>query len=925
MTPSRELPAQPDDFDPVWYLATYSDVRAAGLDPWTHYCATGRREGRQTGRIRALELDHMLWRGFENSAYPALQSLLQSGPSKERAAAGWALARWEADRQNWAGALRAIQIFHDQPDGVDVIAHPGPFLLAVTLGLRCNDINFAEHIMSAAERRFGHLPDLELAAMTCAKARGHDDWELSSYLTRIYVSQGLAAVALADGVGSRFDRLSAPAYPRCHASSRPLVSAVMPVFNGAATLHTALRGLQDQTWRNLEILVIDDGSTDGSAAVARAVAKGDPRMRVIEQGRNQGAYAARNTGMAEASGEFITVQDADDWPHPEKIALQVEALMSDRDLKASVSHGVRVSDDLDMMRWRMEHGWIYRNVNSLMIRRDLRETLGYWDRVRVNADTEYYYRIIRAYGAAAIKEVCLGIPLTFLRTSPASLTGRAETHLRTALHGVRRDYMDAAHYWHEHGARPEDLYLPRFPEARPFRVVDEIGPADAPGPVSDYDVLAASALLDRAWYRLSFPDVLAADLCPMRHYLNSGARENRDPGPGFSTGGYRRAQGLGGDANPLIAYETVGRAKGASPLPTFQGALSDAPSRTLVFAHSAGKTLFGAERSLLDVVGRMAARGEGPVVVVPTLRNLDYLERLQKITVAVEVLPQLWRNALHPPHEATVSAIRTLIRKHGSRTIHVNTVVLDAPLIAARAEGCEAVVHVRELPAEDDVLCRNLGTDAGRLRDDLKTQADRFIVTSQPVANWLGCPERTRIRPNSVDEALFDLPLAPQSPLRVGLISSNIAKKGVADFIAVARLVQVAGRDVRFLLIGPPTRDLHLLMPLPENVEFRGYAATPTEAVSQADVVLSLSRFAESFGRTVLEAMAAGRPVVCYDKGAPPTLVQSGQSGFVVPDGSPQGAANAVMALDAARGQLMKMSVGARNRARALQRQALEP
>ncbi len=312
------------------------------------------------------------------------------------------------------------------------------------------------------------------------------------------------------------------------------------------------------------------------------------------------------------------------------------------------------------------------------------------------------------------------------------------------------------------------------------------------------------------------------------------------------------------------------------------------------------------------------------MVVLPTLRNTEYLNRLRDITVAVEALPQIWWHVSRAPPEATVTAIRALIRKYQAQEIHVNTMVLDAPLVAARAEGCASVVHVRELPAQDVALRRNLGADAETLRQQLLARADRFVVASQVVSDWLSCPDRTSLHPNSVDEDLFNLPFHPQKTLTVALISSNIAKKGIADFLAVARLVGAENRPIRFLLIGPPTQDLHLTRPWPDNVEFRGYAASPETALAQADIVLSLSKFAESFGRTVLEAMAAGRPVICYNRGAPPSLVESAVSGFVVPTDTPQDVANAVLALEAARGQLSRMSQAARQRARALQEQAQE-
>ena len=913
-------------FDPLWYLRTYGDVQASGMDPWDHYLRMGRAEGRQPGPLRALELDHLLWRGFEDMALPGLQELLAGENARDRAAAGWVLARWWREAGDAVAADAALAVFHDTPEPLQPLRFAGPWLLGVQLALEVGDAPRAGTLLDAGVARFGPLPDFDLARLLIHSHLGMDDYMLSDDLHRLYTARGLVPVSLDTRTGSdarsRFDRLqgsaaSAPDGPH------PLVSVIVPVYNGAAGLGLALSGLSAQSWPALEILVVDDGSTDDTVAVARKAAERDDRIKIIALETNQGAYPARNAGFAAATGAFITVHDADDWSHPEKIALQVGRLIADDSLQATVSHWVRVSDDLDMTRWRMEDAWIYRNVSSLMVRATVRDEIGFWDRVRVNADTEYYYRLIAAYGAQAIAEVAAGIPLAFGHSAAQSLTGQSATHLRTQFGGVRRDYMDAALYWQACAGERADLYLPQHPEQRPFRIPALIGVGDADGPETDFDILSASDLFDAQWYRLSNMDVLLADVNPVRHYLEGGAVENRDPGPRFSSGGYRRAQGLTAEENPLLHFERHGRQ--GDPLPGFKGALSgsDLP-RVMMFAHTSGQTLFGAERSMLSVVSRMARRGQAPVVVLPALRNPAYLEALLEMSVAVEVVPQMWRHALRDPAPETVSELRDLIRQYDVQEVHVNTLVLDAPLLAARAQGVPSAVHVREMPAQDVALCRALGDTAEALRARLLAQADRFIANSEPVADWLDAPARTVVRPNSVDEALFDLPYLAHQSLTVALISSNITKKGIADFLEVARIVAQQGADIRFSLFGPASVELHLLRPWPENVSFRGYAETPATALAEVDVVMSLSKFAESFGRTVMEAMAAGRPVICYDRGAPPTLVQSGHTGFAVPADDTQAAARAVLALHAARTQRARMSVRARVRARTLQDQAMQ-
>jgi glycosyltransferase involved in cell wall biosynthesis len=103
--------------------------------------------------------------------------------------------------------------------------------------------------------------------------------------------------------------------------TRPLVSAVIPVFNGARFLEEALRSAVQQDYRPLEIIVVDDGSTDGSAAIARSFAE----VTYLRQ-ENRGVAAARNAGVAAGRGEIIAFLDQDDRWRPGKLAAQVAYL-----------------------------------------------------------------------------------------------------------------------------------------------------------------------------------------------------------------------------------------------------------------------------------------------------------------------------------------------------------------------------------------------------------------------------------------------------------------------------------------------------------------------------------------------------------------------------------------------------------------------
>ena len=103
---------------------------------------------------------------------------------------------------------------------------------------------------------------------------------------------------------------------------RPLISCIVPVFNGEGFLAETLDSILAQTYRPLDIIVVDDGSTDGTAAVARRYGQS---IRYLFR-ENGGEAAARNDGIEAAHGGLVAFLDADDLWHPEKLARQINRL-----------------------------------------------------------------------------------------------------------------------------------------------------------------------------------------------------------------------------------------------------------------------------------------------------------------------------------------------------------------------------------------------------------------------------------------------------------------------------------------------------------------------------------------------------------------------------------------------------------------------
>jgi glycosyltransferase involved in cell wall biosynthesis len=109
----------------------------------------------------------------------------------------------------------------------------------------------------------------------------------------------------------------------------PRVSVLIGAYNNAATLERAAASILDQSVGDLELLIIDDGSTDATAAVAAAIAASDPRVELLSMGRNLGISRSLNAGLARARAPIAAVQDADDHSHERRLERELAVLDGD--------------------------------------------------------------------------------------------------------------------------------------------------------------------------------------------------------------------------------------------------------------------------------------------------------------------------------------------------------------------------------------------------------------------------------------------------------------------------------------------------------------------------------------------------------------------------------------------------------------------
>jgi hypothetical protein len=298
---------------------------------------------------------------------------------------------------------------------------------------------------------------------------------------------------------SPFDQVDCDIEPGTEVASGPLVSVIIPAWNSEKWLPTTIRGLQKQSWKNIEIIIVDDCSSDNTLEVARALAATDSRIKVLANHTNRGAYASRNFALEISAGVYITVHDADDWSHPRKIERQVNHLVQNPDIVANLSQSVRIEPDNLMFFAQYGREIMRQNSSSVLFARNtVFKTLGYWDEVKFGADTEFHHRIRSAFGPETAPVAKVGM-LSLTRYHSESLTGGGKQSTQRGIVGARRDYLRKFEDWHAKGKLEEtSLYLERSVVDRPFPIPvsssgDETGEAK-------FDVLVlANLAIDTDW------------------------------------------------------------------------------------------------------------------------------------------------------------------------------------------------------------------------------------------------------------------------------------------------------------------------------------------------------------------------------------------------------------------------------------------
>lgn len=185
----------------------------------------------------------------------------------------------------------------------------------------------------------------------------------------------------------------------------PPVTVIMTSYNIASRIDTAIESILKQSYKNIELIIVDDASTDNTVEIIKNWKKIDSRISLISLKTNVGTYVAKNIGLLKCTGEFVTCHDSDDWSHPIKIERQVLPLIKNKKLVATVSSWIRI-DDLGNYYARPIHPLSRINPSSLMFRKNIvLNKAGLWDCVRTGADSEYIARLKLIFGRLKVKRI----------------------------------------------------------------------------------------------------------------------------------------------------------------------------------------------------------------------------------------------------------------------------------------------------------------------------------------------------------------------------------------------------------------------------------------------------------------------------------------------------------------------------------------
>lgn len=414
--------------------------------------------------------DNLYSLGLREKALTQLETILhETNDIYFKRLAAWELVLWYANLETEEGAEKALQYINDAKSGEsDITELRRKKIVEAECLARIDRKTEARELLNEHLETENH-PDLYLALANLEDNVN----ERLAYLNRVYRMFNLNPVTFSSFDAASYNNLRMGEKSESFMNDIK-VSVILPAYNAGEGLRVAVESILEQTWSNLELIIVDDCSVDNTLAIAKEYAAKDERVIVKQNKQNSGPYVARNVALQLATGDFVTVNDADDWSHEDKIKIQAEHLINNPEIIANTSSHARFTEDLFFYRRGTPGRYMFPNMSSTMFRREpVVEKLGHWDSVRFSADGEFKRRLIRIFGEQAFVDLQTG-PLSLPRQATVSLTSGSPFGYSGFFMGARKEYVESFEHYYQIS---ESLYYPFPLEQRLFPAPEPMWPS----------------------------------------------------------------------------------------------------------------------------------------------------------------------------------------------------------------------------------------------------------------------------------------------------------------------------------------------------------------------------------------------------------------------------------------------------------------
>jgi hypothetical protein len=400
-------------FDIAYYLRTYPEVVESGLNPLVHYELLGKSRGfsyrpNEAHDARFYEGLRGRWSvlGFTQPVLDELRALQEpSDVSDQQPIAALEEALLRMQQGGGAAIAQALDVLDsaDHTSANRAVQRRIAIAQLICHGIQ-QDVPSGLAIYERAALQGLVSTDMHLIRANLASNAS----ERLAWLNAVWSHHGWATcAALPDQrQGHAIDHLRWVDRPSLNADLKPTLSVLMPCHNAQHSIEQAILSITRQSWAELEIIVLDQGSDDDSTPRIARLAAVDPRIKLVTLPKETATAAALNHGLAQARGTFITTMDAATVAHPQRLEQQMAALGASDNCLATMAACVWLTPGLRVGGWD-ERGRICAPASdTMLLRRDLlQDTFGGWDHVQDGYAFDLETRLRLHGGASAIVQI----------------------------------------------------------------------------------------------------------------------------------------------------------------------------------------------------------------------------------------------------------------------------------------------------------------------------------------------------------------------------------------------------------------------------------------------------------------------------------------------------------------------------------------